>query len=387
MRKKIMILVDWFEPGYKAGGPIQSCRNLVKALEDVYDLYVLTSDRDLGDPVPYNGIDTNVWIDYSPHTKVYYAPVEQLTKAATREIIHAIDPFCIYLNSMYSWHFTIIPLILKRTGAIRCPVLIAPRGMLQRGAMQFKPVKKKLFISLLNFASVASRVYFHATDEEEKKDILSHFPRTRGVKVIGNFPAMDTGNWSQTEKKKNVLHLVFLSRIAPKKNLLFLLTSLQTVSKDRTVYLHVFGESEDAAYLEKCKNAVRQLPAHVHVQWHGALPNREISKAYRTMHVFALPTFGENFGHAIYEAMALGKPVIISDKTPWKNLQEKKAGIDISLEQPDAFKNAIEHFAAIDQNEYDAWSKGAWQYASDFRSNNQLRNEYLQLFSEQFLKQ
>jgi glycosyltransferase involved in cell wall biosynthesis len=254
--------------------------------------------------------------------------------------------------------------------------------MLQRGAMQFKAFKKKLFISLLNLLAVPSRVYFHATDEEEKKDIIHYFPSTNGVKVMSNFPAMDQPVWQQVQKKKNELECVFLSRIAPKKNLLFLLTTLNMMAPEVALNLHVFGNSEDDAYFNKCLDAVNALPANIYVQWHGAVPNSEISRLYRKFHVFVLPTFGENFGHAIYEALTQGKPVIISNRTPWKNLQEKNVGFDISLEQPDAFRKALERFAAMDQHEYDEWSKAAWQFAADFRNSNQLKNEYLQLFSD-----
>ena len=57
-----MILVDWYSPGYKAGGPIQSCVNIVNALYKYYDIYVLTSDTDHGETQPYAGIESNKWL-------------------------------------------------------------------------------------------------------------------------------------------------------------------------------------------------------------------------------------------------------------------------------------------------------------------------------------
>ena len=62
--------------------------------------------------------------------------------------------------------------------------------------------------------------------------------------------------------------------------------------------------------------------------------------------MFFLPSFSENFGHAINEALSVGVPVLISDKTPWRNLQEKGMGWDLSLDNRRAFIEVIEAMAS-----------------------------------------
>ena len=62
VKKKILVLVDWYEPGFKAGGPIQACKNVVTSLKGSYEFFILCSDRDLGDRAPYEGIPINQWI-------------------------------------------------------------------------------------------------------------------------------------------------------------------------------------------------------------------------------------------------------------------------------------------------------------------------------------
>ena len=52
-KKKILLFTDWYEPGYKAGGPIQACKNVVSVLKEQYDFYIICSDRDLGETSPY----------------------------------------------------------------------------------------------------------------------------------------------------------------------------------------------------------------------------------------------------------------------------------------------------------------------------------------------
>ena len=54
-KKKILLFTDWYEPGYKAGGPIQSTRNFVVAMHELYSISVITSDTDLGETKPYEG--------------------------------------------------------------------------------------------------------------------------------------------------------------------------------------------------------------------------------------------------------------------------------------------------------------------------------------------
>ena len=61
-KKKILIFIDWFLPGYKAGGPIQSIANFVNNFGDIFDISIVTSNKDLGATKPYDGIKSNVWV-------------------------------------------------------------------------------------------------------------------------------------------------------------------------------------------------------------------------------------------------------------------------------------------------------------------------------------
>ncbi len=72
-RQKILMFTDWYEPGFKAGGPIQACRNVVAGLKGTYDFFILCSDRDLGDQVPYKGIPVNQWIQIETRVNIWYA--------------------------------------------------------------------------------------------------------------------------------------------------------------------------------------------------------------------------------------------------------------------------------------------------------------------------
>ena len=379
-RSKILLFTDWYEPGFKAGGPIQSCKNFVMALHEVFDLYVLTSDRDEGDTGPYPDIPTDVWISREPGFHIYYAGLQELDRDKIGRLISEIAPDYIYLNSMYSYRFTVLPFLLKMRGQITARLVLAPRGMLQEGAMQFKTWKKKLFIKLLNVAHLPRELIFQATDEQEKKDILTYFPTAGKVRIVPNFTRTGPVEWKPIRKIPGEIHCTFISRMAPKKNLLFLLDVLKDLPAGLSVTLNLYGEIVDAGYWEKCLSVIGTLPPSIRVDWKGAIPNDAVTDVLRQHHIFVLPTLGENFGHAIFEALQTGKPVLISDKTPWLDLESKQVGYDLPLEGH-LFGKALERLAAMDQETYDHWSLSASRYARMIQASPDLKDKYIELFS------
>src|SRR5450432_2332326 len=231
-KKKLLLLTDWYEPGFKAGGPIQSCRNFAEAMKEDFEISILTSDRDLGEAQPYPGIHSNQWILRPPGISVYYATIQLLSPKKLSGLIHDFQPDFIYLNSMYSYRFSILPLLFSWRNTISAQLVLAPRGMLHEGALQFKTVKKKFFIRMLNFVGIPQKVRFHATDEQERMDILKQFPKAKEILEIPNFSAPLSTHWDIIEKTPGSLRAVYISRIIPKKNILFLLQLLKKLPAD-----------------------------------------------------------------------------------------------------------------------------------------------------------
>jgi hypothetical protein len=77
----------------------------------------------------------------------------------------------------------------------------------------------------------------------------------------------------------------------------------------------------------------------------------------------------------ILEALLAGCPVLISDRTPWRQLQEKRAGYELRLDQPDAFVEALEKFSAMDDMHFQEWSDGAARLGREYCRNGSLRQE------------
>lgn len=377
-RKKILVLVDWFKPGYKAGGPIRSCTNFAYALKNDYDIHILTTDTDHGEQKPYDNVVSNEWnTSLGADIHVYYAKKATLNLSQLkREIINANADY-IYLNHLFSPKFVIYPLWLKYTRQIKSKIVLCPRGALYDSALAVKPIKKKPFITLFRVLGIHKMITFHATNEREKTAILDYFPGSH-VNIADNLPESDQPEFTGCAKEHGVLKCVFIARIVPIKNLLFLLHVLRQV-KSRII-LSVAGPVEDAVYWKACETAIQQLPDHIQVNYLGAISNEKVKSIISLNHLFILPTQGENFGHSIFEAFLTGRPVLISDQTPWLQLGNKKAGWDLPLKEPEKFANTIDEMAQWDQNRFDEWAKGAWQFARLFIENPQLKKQYFNLF-------
>ena len=380
-KPSLLIMVDWFYPGYKAGGPIRSCVNFVKAMESDFSISILTSDRDWGDKEPYQ-LKLDKWTSFSKSSSVYYISADRVSYSEIKNIVTNLKSDYIYLNSMYSIRFSLFPIYIFKSLKTSPKLILAPRGMLHKGAMNQKWIKKVIFLKMFSFFGFSKELSFHATDLQEKKDIQEYFGKETDIKVIPNFTNPIQKNWQQKTKKKGNLNLVFLSRISPKKNILFLLRVLSNVRTK--VVLKIYGNIEDAKYWNACKNLISELNENIKVSYEGVVSNDRVEEVLLSQHLFVLPTLGENFGHSIFEALASGTPVLISDQTPWKELSADKAGWEWPLSNLNQFTDTIEKVASMDQSDYDLWSKGAYDFAKAQQKIPTLKRKYQQLFTQTY---
>lgn len=378
INKRVLLLSDWFDPAYKAGGPIRSAVNFVRQMKEEFEIYVFTSDRDLNDIKPLSSIQVDKWIDYIPGVKVFYASPRNLGLRNMRQVITQVQPDFIYLNSMFSKTFTIFPLWLKRSNRITSKIILAPRGMLKRSALDFKRRKKKLFLSFLKWMKVPQLVTFQATTQTEKNDILSQFGDSVTVKTVANFPGSQ-GDLLLPGKSVGAVHLLFIGRIHPVKGLDILLSALQNVKT--SVRVSIVGAVEDVGYRDLCMKLAETLPSNVSVSFDKEVPHYQITELIRDHHMLCLPTKGENFGHAIFESLAAGRPVLISDQTPWKHLSKSKAGWDIPISDVSGFTKVIDECAMMTGDQFNEWCAGAWNFCRHYLQGTNIKADYLKLFS------
>lgn len=381
LKKTLLFFYDYFYPGYKAGGPIQSLTNLVIALEANYTISVITSAYDLHSTNAYPGITINSWNTISiPGSKntinVFYAD-KSVGSVNFQQLFKEANPSVVYFNNIYSSLFFRIPLKALSGAHFNSKVVICPRGMLQKGALAVKPLKKKIYLTYLRYTGVLNNAVWHATNREEADDIKRYFPKNRGIVIASNIPKVPYARITVPDKKPGQLKLVYLSLIAEKKNLFLLLEVMQEAGEG--ISLDIYGPVTDEKYWQRCEALIKQMPGKV--QYKGDVKPPEVQQLISQYHALILLTKGENFGHALYESLSVGRPVITSHFTPWNNLDQKKAGLNADITRTDNCLSAINKLTTLSQPEYNTWCHGAHQEAQLYYASLDTAIKYNQLFS------
>jgi glycosyltransferase involved in cell wall biosynthesis len=374
----ILLFTDWYEPGFKAGGPIQSCKNIVNTLAGELDFRIFTSDRDLGDKEPYRNVITNTWVKLSNGAQIWYASPEFIKSSNIRKIIADVNPQTVYLNSMFSPGFSLLPLWVLGSLRFNGRIILAPRGMLNTSALSRKKWKKKIFLSLFSLTRISKKVIFHATCLQEVDDIKKYFRNNIRIEMVEEMPNI-YGTWDPRNKQQGQLNCVFISRIHSIKNLLFAINVVKNLT-GCSVLFDIYGPVEDEKYFQKCKLAASGASAHVKINFKGPILSSKVFETLQNYHVFFLPTEGENFGHIIFEAFTSGCVLLISDKTPWKELDDRNAGWALPLNDNRKFADKLRQLCAMNEEVFNEKSKAAFQYARDYLASTNLKNRYATLF-------
>ena len=354
--KKILIFIDWYVPAYKAGGPIRSVYNLVETLSNVYDFHIITSTVDR-DGKELENVVFNQWTKQGK-ASVLYLSKEEITQSRFKEEYRNLNPNRIYLNSLFSAQFTLLPLYLFRKKA---KVVVAPRGMLGKESLAIKPLKKKIFITLSKVFGFYKSVRWHATSPQELVEIQTVFGNQLESRTAINL-ALIPEKVTLLKKKKTELSLIMVGRIVPIKNIIFFLNVLTKVSTECQLNVTLVGPIEDEEYWKKCSDLIKGLPNNISIETTGAIPPVEVSKLFLTHQVLVSTSLNENYGHSIAEALSFGRPSIVSNNTPWKNLSKLSIGDNLDLEM-DLFKASIERFAFLDNEAFLTIQKRVRAYA------------------------
>lgn len=362
--KSILTFVGAYLPGYKAGGPLRSISNLVEQLGDEYDFRIVTADRDRGDSAAYPGLDDGAWHPVGKAQVRYLRPDEMRLRIIAR-LMRETPHDVLYLNSFFSPVFATRPLLAMRLGlSPRKPVILAPRGEFSKGALTIRPRKKRAFMAASRLLGLHETAYWQATTEFEADDIIREIgPKARNrIHVAQNLPRASGAPPAPRDRMPaDPLHLVFLSRIVPKKNLLFALEALCDVKVP--VRFTIMGPKEDKGYWQACQKVIRKLPSHVEIVETGPIAADDVSKYLSEHDLFFFPTLGENYGHVISEAFQAGLPVLTSDQTPWRDLAAEGVGQDLELNQKQGFVDYIHAMSALSDFQRNELRRKCWEYA------------------------
>ena len=360
---KILALVNYYLPGYKAGGPIRTLANMVERLGDEFQFKIVTLDRDFKDGAAYPGVTIDNW-DRIGKAEVFYMSPTMQSLRGLKKILCSTRYDVLYLNSFFSPNFTIKPLLLRRLLLIPDkPLVIAPRGEFSPGALGLKRTKKRLYLLAAKTLGLYHGTVWQASSEQEEANIRRWFGKDVPVVVAPDLPPLLYERADlplQREKIKGCLKIVFLSRISRMKNLdgaLKLLNGLKG-----KVQFSIYGPMEDRVYWVECQKIINRLPGNIDVKYCGSVAHDQVGAVMMEHDIFFLPTLGENFGHVIFEALCAGCPVLISDQTPWQGLEEKGVGWNLPLDRPEMLRKALQRCVDMADEEYRKWSEKAREY-------------------------
>jgi glycosyltransferase involved in cell wall biosynthesis len=352
----VTVVTRAFPPAYLGGGPARSLEGLVATLGNQFRFSVITSAYDVSPEAPMAEIITDQWRSTEDGAMVWYSSARLRSLKGMLTALQTSLPDAVYLNSLFDLRFTMIPLLVLRFRRRDIPVLLAPRGELSRGALYEKRYRKTGYLAWFRALRLHRYVDWHASTEIEKADIVRTFGPAARTHIAVNIRV----RLSQDRKERAHEHdgspksrerrpLVFLSRIARKKNLYGLLRSIALLHG--TVDLTIAGPIVDKAYWEECQRLIRSLPSGKTARYVGVISSSDVVTFLEGFELLVLPTFGENFGHVVLEALAAGTPVIVGEDTPWRSVVQVGGGWVCDPADLSGLARQIEYFFRLDDLE------------------------------------
>lgn len=367
-KKDILIITGRYLPGYKDGGPVRSIKNLTDFLGDEYNFKILTCDRDHGDIESYPNIKVNGW-NLVGKAQVYYVPPRGFTRNIIARLAATAD--LVYVCGCFN-DYAINTLVMNRLGKIKVPVVVASMGLFSPMAFRLKYKKKKLFTMIFNLFGMFRRIYWSATSEMEISEICQQvWAKKEQFYIAEDLPRKVDETPIVKQKEVGTVDVVWISRIAPKKNLKDAIEILKNVRSN--INFTIYGPIHDQEYWKECQVELGKLPINIKWEHKGNVASEEVVEKLKLHHVFLFPTLGENYGHVIQEALSAGCPCILSNQTPWQDLKEHNAGYVYPLDDLSIFAQAVEKYAACNQAEWNDIVSSTQKYAID-NSNAKVKN-------------
>ncbi len=380
-KKKILIFIDWFLPGYKAGGPVRSIANITEHLSEDFIFKIITTDTDYSENIPYSSVKSNEWNTLSENVSVYYLSKDKLKIKTIKKLIKDTSFDIAYINGIYSFYFSILPLLILRKSEKK--IIVASRGMLSEQAFSSKNIKKTIFLKFAGIFNLYKNVIFQATEKTEAENIKETINQYKKIITVSNLP-QKTGYLKnkRRNKKQGSLKLVSIARISPEKNTLYAIQILRQLKYDGKIEFDLYGSVYNENYWHKCKEIIKTLPENISVNYKNSIENYKVHETFSKYHFSFMPSKGENFGHSILESFSAGCPVITSKNTPWQNLEEKGIGWDINLSNKEEFVKIIEKCADMSEKEYNSMSENTFNFAKKFSEKSQAITDTKKMFDD-----
>jgi glycosyltransferase involved in cell wall biosynthesis len=293
-------------------------------------------DEDLkvlvGVPVNLDGVQVS-YFPVPALRRLYWCP------ALGRQLRNRIADFdVVHLHSMYLWPTYLAARIAHDAGV---PYVMSPRGMLVRDVIRRKSrLVKSAWIQLVERRSLSRAAALHVTSAVEGDEIRAmgfDLPRSvcipNGVAFPDTASVLDSGPFADIPRP----YALFLSRINWKKGLDRLLLAWKAVPD---VHLVIAG-NDDEGYEHVLKHTAHQLGVAGRVSFIGPVSDQHKWSLYKNAEMFLLPSYSENFGNVVAEAMAMACPVVITPEVGLASLvRQTNAGV-VTDGEPERFARAV----------------------------------------------
>lgn len=236
------------------------------------------------------------------------------------------------------------------------------RGMANKKILRKKKFLKLIYLFLMSKLINKKKSKLIATSFYEKNLAYQIFDRKFEIDIRPNLVdnKIILGTQKKIKKKRNHLKLFFMSNITWKKNFEFVFKILREL--DFAITLNIYGSVyESPSRFEKYIQVLRNKHK---VNFYGEYNHKDVKKIVDNNHLMFLPTYDENFGHSIVECLLSYKPCLISNNTPWSDINFFDAGYAIPLESNNTFVNVLREFYLMDNSEFQKVCLNARKYVT-----------------------
>lgn len=298
------------------GGPSRSSQALVAALERAGCETWLLSCKP----------GETAWVDGVKH---FAAPLEgEGLPRFFRRMIGDVKPDVIHLHGIWQWCIHQAAVAAREADV---PYIVAPRGMLEPWSLQQRALKKKVALALYQRRDLKLAAALHATAESEAEQ-FRRLGFVNRVIVSPNGVILPKELPERRVREDGKRRMLFVSRIHLKKGLMELAEAWARVRPEGWT-MEIVGTDADG-FQAAVERRVEELGIAGDWTFTGPLTDDAKWVAYRRADVFVLPTYSENFGIVVPEALYAEVPVVTTKGTPWGELKSEGCGwwIDIGVE-------------------------------------------------------
>ena len=345
----------------RTGGVAAYLAVLSLELGKLVDLHIATHDEGEQELETHNAV-------------IHRIPPGWLCYFSAKELLKELRPNVVHINGCWQPQL----LFFQRAAqSLRIPVVLSPHGMLEPWIVKRHYWTRKWpAIQLYQRGLVKQADCLHATADTEKDNLLRLGWNPR-IAVIPNavnieeLPIKD--NWSLKRK------IVFMSRLHVKKGIELLLEALSHLKPDLDGYEVIIAGEGEPDYVDTLKKAAISFGLSEVVKLVGGVYGAEKVSLLQSADFFVLPTYSENFGIVVAEALACGTPVITTQGTPWKELEDYACGWYIPI-GVDALKRTIREAISVTEEKIECMGKNGRKLVEKEYADKTVASSFLEMY-------